>query len=177
MLYQAIILDCAMALLDLTAAFFSPAYVLSGVAVLLLATAVIVGFVARQKQIKPARPTAPSIKQQQTYVLDFPPSRQHTIASFPVAQKVARSAGPPSPEILRRQALPTTRAADLNKDNQYTPTGFSTQEIRALGRFPDYSILTGVPHPKPCGPEFDINKAIFRPFRPFRWGYHQTMCK
>ncbi|KAJ0425928.1 hypothetical protein BJY00DRAFT_324399 [Aspergillus carlsbadensis] len=30
------------------------------------------------------------------------------------------------------------------------------------------------PPPKPC-PEFDIKAASFRPYRPFRWTYHQTM--
>ncbi|KAH6952448.1 hypothetical protein BKA56DRAFT_443588, partial [Ilyonectria sp. MPI-CAGE-AT-0026] len=70
--------------------------------------------------------------------------------------------------------LSSTSKQDLNKDDQYTPTGFSTAEIRALGSFPDYSVLSGVPHPKPC-PDFDVKSAAFRPFRPFRWTYHQTM--
>lgn len=69
------------------------------------------------------------------------------------------------------------RAANhLTQDNFYTATGFSTQEIRALGRFPDYSVLSGVPNPQPVSPRWDINKAIFRPFRPFRWNYHQHMA-
>ncbi|KAL4915094.1 hypothetical protein BDW62DRAFT_219641 [Aspergillus aurantiobrunneus] len=56
-----------------------------------------------------------------------------------------------------------------------TPTGFSAADIDALGRFPDYSVLSGVPHPTPC-PEFDVTTACFRPYRPFRWAYHQTMA-
>jgi hypothetical protein len=42
--------------------------------------------------------------------------------------------------------------------------------------FTDYFALTGVPPPKPL-PDFDIDKALPRPYRPFRWKYHQTMCK
>lgn len=56
----------------------------------------------------------------------------------------------------------------------YTPTGFSTRDIRALGRFPDYAKLSGIRYPTPYV-DFDVTKARFRPFRPFRWNYHQTM--
>ncbi|XP_006458276.1 hypothetical protein AGABI2DRAFT_63838 [Agaricus bisporus var. bisporus H97] len=38
----------------------------------------------------------------------------------------------------------------------------------------DYFALTGVLPPKPL-PDFDIDKALPRPYRPFRWKYHQTM--
>lgn len=55
-----------------------------------------------------------------------------------------------------------------------TPTGFSEHDIKALGRFPDYAVLSGVPHPQPYN-NFNIHKAMFRPYRPFRWNYHQTM--
>lgn len=110
------------------------------------------------------------------WVLQFPPSRRHTLVDL----KLKGSAGPylvPTPDVLRRRALTSTKAPDWDADDLFTPTGFSTQDIRALGRFPDYSVLTGVRYPQPYGPQFDINKAIFRPFRPFRWNYHQTMGK
>lgn len=42
-------------------------------------------------------------------------------------------------------------------------------------RLPDYPKLTGVPNPQPL-PDFDITTAKPRPYRPFRWDYHQTMC-
>ncbi|KAJ6618327.1 hypothetical protein B0H10DRAFT_1258113 [Mycena sp. CBHHK59/15] len=38
----------------------------------------------------------------------------------------------------------------------------------------DYFVLTGVPRPTPL-PYFDIDSAKPRPYRPFRWEYHQTM--
>jgi len=61
-------------------------------------------------------------------------------------------------------------------DNALSPTGISIEEIKKLGNFPNYAALSGVPLPEPYK-EFDISKAIPRPYRPFRWSYHQTMCK
>jgi len=108
------------------------------------------------------------------YVLQFPPSRRHVLAGLSGFEKSLHNHEIPL-AILKSQALPTTKAADLSRDNQYTPTGFSTQEIRRIGRFPDYSLLSGVRPPAPCAATWDISKAVFRPYRPFRWGYHQHM--
>ena len=58
----------------------------------------------------------------------------------------------------------------------YTPMEISIGEVKALGDFPDYSKLSGVPLPE-AYKEFEIEKAIPRPYRPFRWAYHQTMCR
>ena len=57
----------------------------------------------------------------------------------------------------------------------YTPMEISMAEIQALGEFPDYSKLSGVPLPE-AYKEFEIEQALPRPYRPFRWAYHQTMC-
>ena len=65
------------------------------------------------------------------------------------------------------------RKADPDK---YVYTGYSIKEIRALGDFPNYSVLSEIPLPE-AYPEHDINKALPRPYRPFRWAYHQTMCE
>ena len=56
----------------------------------------------------------------------------------------------------------------------YTPMEISMAEIMALGDFPDYSKLSGVPLPQ-AYKEFKIETALPRPYRPFRWAYHQTM--
>ncbi len=56
----------------------------------------------------------------------------------------------------------------------YTPTGISLAEVKSLGDFPDYAKLSGVPLPE-AYKEFKIETAIPRPYRPFRWAYHQTM--
>ena len=60
-------------------------------------------------------------------------------------------------------------------DAKYTAGGFSIKEINALGPFPDYAELSDVPAPAPYT-AFDIETALPRPYRPFRWAYHQTMC-
>ena len=62
------------------------------------------------------------------------------------------------------------------QEERYTPTGLSVAEVKALGDFPDYAALSGVPLPRAYGEEFDVDKALARPYRPFRWAYHQTMC-
>lgn len=54
-------------------------------------------------------------------------------------------------------------------------TGFNVAGIKALGDFPDYEKLSGVSLPAPL-PDFNIDNALPRPYRPFRWSYHQTMC-
>lgn len=110
----------------------------------------------------------------------FPPSRRQAIFSTEAEHtRQVRSLlkGPsPSPTQLQSQQLPSTKSPEIDETVLYTPTGFSSEDLKALGTFPDYSALSGVPHPKPC-PSFDINTATFRPFRPFRFAYHQTMCR
>ncbi|KAF2225145.1 hypothetical protein BDZ85DRAFT_233593 [Elsinoe ampelina] len=63
---------------------------------------------------------------------------------------------------------------DEKYHSRLTPTGFSMFDIKALGDFPDYAKLSGVPLPTSY-PAFDIDRALPRPYRPFRWAYHQTM--
>jgi len=72
----------------------------------------------------------------------------------------------PSEEVWEFEKLP----------NGVTATGFTLDEIKRLGDFPDYSALSGIPLPAEYV-GFDINKAKARPFRPLRWAYHQTMCE
>jgi hypothetical protein len=59
-------------------------------------------------------------------------------------------------------------------ESRYVASGFSVKEVRALADFPDYEALSGVPLPAPYT-NFEIDKALPRPYRPFRWPYHQTM--
>lgn len=56
-----------------------------------------------------------------------------------------------------------------------TPTHVSIAKVKALGDFPDYAAISDVPLPEPYV-GFVIEKALPRPYRPFRWAYHQTMC-
>ncbi|KAE8146469.1 hypothetical protein BDV25DRAFT_162391 [Aspergillus avenaceus] len=76
-------------------------------------------------------------------------------------------------EVLQH-ILPMTTDYTTCRDEAYTPTGISIVEVQELGNFPDYAQLSGVPLPTEYS-QFDINKALPRPYRPFRWGYHQTM--
>lgn len=146
-------------------------------ALVLLLVGLVVRF-ARGKSVLPSTKSNSSkaAKDKYPWLLQFPPSRRHTLADL----NVKGSTGPyttPAPDVLSRRAIPSTSTPDWDKDDQFTPTGFSTQDLRALGRFPDYSVITGTRYPKPYGDHFDIKRAVFRPFRPFRWSYHQTMGK
>ncbi|KAJ8604952.1 hypothetical protein MRB53_041628 [Persea americana] len=55
-------------------------------------------------------------------------------------------------------------------DKVYTPA-----EKSALGPWPDYAALTSVPLPRPAE-TFEISKALPRPYRTFRYPYHQTLA-
>ncbi len=69
--------------------------------------------------------------------------------------------------------------ASPDESRLLSPTGFTLRQIRRLlGRaaLPDYAVLSGVPHPRPCAPAFVLDRSHFRPFRPFRWRYHQHMA-
>jgi hypothetical protein len=115
------------------------------------------------------------------FVTAFPPSRRCILPELADKAVDANSkistAVEPSVEFLVKNILPTTRSYCLDNDvPKYTPTGFSTAEIKAMGDFPAYDILSGVPLPEPYE-NFDSTTALPRPYRPFRWAYHQTMCK
>lgn len=125
----------------------------------------------------PPRSLSPSKKQAQgliepDYVDVFPPSRRHALQDvLPGSATAAEPAIDWSDRMVPLETAYTEAAEAL-----YTPCGFSIEEIKALGDFPDYSALSGVPLPRPY-PEFDVQKALPRPYRPFRWAYHQTMCR
>ncbi|KAH8701786.1 hypothetical protein BGW36DRAFT_290274 [Talaromyces proteolyticus] len=103
----------------------------------------------------------------------FPPSRREAMASLK-SGKPATALDRVSDEKIHKNILPMTENYETAKGSLYTPMGFSVDEIKAMGDFPDYTILSGVPLPKAYN-EFDIDKALPRPYRPFRWSYHQTM--
>lgn len=109
----------------------------------------------------------------------FPPSCRdclaHVAERFPPAQRERLRAGQVDPADFRKGLIPF--AADYREcgPSTYTPTEFSVDEIKALGDFPDYAELSGVPLPDAYR-QFQIETALPRPYRPFRWAYHQTMC-
>ena len=131
------------------------------------------------RSISPEKKTPDNIPPPVEYNKVFPPSQRETLS------KVAESYALPIKEQLqdgelddiefRKAILPFE--ADYRKcgPSAYTPMGFSLEEIKALGDFPDYAELSGVPLPTHYR-EFQIETAVARPYRPFRWAYHQTMC-
>ncbi|KAF2735961.1 hypothetical protein EJ04DRAFT_542759 [Polyplosphaeria fusca] len=131
----------------------------------------------------PPRSLSPGKKQLEIpttpdYSDSFPPSRRFTLADLhsklPSILGKSRDALAASPPESRTACLPLTMSYLDAKKPLFTPCEFSTDEIKALGDFPDYAALSGIPLPRPYH-EFDIKKARARPYRPFRWAYHQTM--
>ncbi|OQE39879.1 hypothetical protein PENCOP_c006G03022 [Penicillium coprophilum] len=112
------------------------------------------------------RPNSPS-----SYENVLPPQRRHTLADLDCDAAPERDV---HEDEVRRNILPMSADYTTSPDDKYTPMGFSVTEVKCLGDFPDYSTLSGVPLPIPY-PEFNIEKALPRPYRPFRWAYHQTM--
>ena len=113
---------------------------------------------------EPVKKAAPA-----DYTTVYPPSQRQSLPAGFSSEDVDLSVT--LRPLLRldedyRHANPTT----------YNFTGFSVDEIRRLGDFPDYATLSGVPLPEPLS-NFDVDAAMPRPYRPFRWAYHQTMCK
>jgi hypothetical protein len=107
----------------------------------------------------------------------FPPSRRIALAGIPgFAEKVGKSQEALVASVEKKECIPLTTELHNAKKTMCTPCEFTVEEIEALGDFPDYAILSGIPLPTPYH-DFDIKKAIPRPYRPFRWAYHQTMCK
>jgi len=110
----------------------------------------------------------------------FPPSRREALGNLPPdamrgSGKTVKELSLLFPEYAK--VAPSEEVWDLDKlADSVTATGFSLDEIRRLGDFPDYSALSGIPLPE-AYVGFDITKAKARPFRPMRWAYHQTMCK
>ncbi|KAI4109097.1 MAG: hypothetical protein LQ339_001902 [Xanthoria mediterranea] len=105
----------------------------------------------------------------------FPPWRRQSLT---IARKdKCLDAVSEIPEFLVRERLiPFTADYRTCKApaTTYTPMGISLSEVASLGDFTDYAELSGVPLPEPYR-EFRIELALPRPYRPLRWGYHQTM--
>ena len=110
----------------------------------------------------------------------FPPNRQAALSivaeKLPSEQRKQIMSYETEESKWAKRLIPLTTDYRSCDDNMYTPTGISIGQVKALGNFPDYEELSGVPLPKPYS-EFEITKAIPRPYRPFRWAYHQTMCE
>ncbi|KAF1962017.1 hypothetical protein CC80DRAFT_401576 [Byssothecium circinans] len=110
------------------------------------------------------------------YSAIYPPSRRFVLAETPgLSSKLRKTKAQIIATPEKKESLPITTELNDVKKTMYTPCEFSVEEISTLGDFPDYAALSGVPLPQPYH-GFDINKAKPRPYRPFRWAYHQTMA-
>ena len=133
------------------------------------------------RSLSPAKqgPSAKAPVEGQEYRDTFPPCRRSALADITDKKfKVNGKSGKALSELPHLTSKPISDVEDnfAQNDNLFTPAGFTIGEVKALGDFPDYAALSGVPLPAPY-PEFNIDTAKPRPFRPFRWAYHQTMCK
>ncbi|KAL7622489.1 hypothetical protein AAE478_007996 [Parahypoxylon ruwenzoriense] len=182
-----------------TAIWLASAFILSLLPLLLLSKpqqALVLQRLGIKRQRASSRPSTPSLEKQPSS------SSSSSSSSKPLASSSSdlHSTLPPSQRDVLRSLLPTFTPAqrkatgDLSFDEaacarallaleedyrtadaeKYCYSGFKVREIRALGDFPDYAALSGVPLPQPYK-EFDIDRALPRPYRPFRWAYHQTM--
>ena len=109
----------------------------------------------------------------------LPPSTREGLPlaakSLPETQRIKLKGQEVNQAEFTKNIIPFTANYKKCGPSTYTPMKISLEEVEALGDFPDYASLSGVPLPEPYM-EFDITKAVARPYRPFRWAYHQTMC-
>lgn len=126
-----------------------------------------------RQSISPDTKQPTSIPPTTGYEHILPPQRRGALSLLPNLSIPRREV--PETQVLQT-LLPMASNYENSKEDFHTPTGFSMDEIHALGDFPDYAALSGVPLPGPYL-EHDIQTARPRPYRPFRWSYHQTMCE
>jgi hypothetical protein len=109
----------------------------------------------------------------------FPPSGREALVRVARKSPEAQRSKPMARDIdqaeFQSRLVPFTVDFVSCGPSTYMPTRLSTDEIQALGDFPDYAELSGVPLPE-AYKGFRIDKAVPRPYRPLRWAYHQTMC-
>jgi hypothetical protein len=124
------------------------------------------------RSFSPVQKEAKSATSPSTYNHALPPPRREAMLQLKGAAVRWREV---EEAEMQENMLPMTADYRTSPGKLYTPTGFSVDDIKKLGDFPDYATLSGVPLPS-AYPEHDIDKAMPRPYRPFRWAYHQTMC-
>ncbi len=131
------------------------------------------------RSLSPVRKLPNNVPPAIDYKDTFPPSGREALVkvagSLPLHRQLKVGRVQINEDEFRKSLIPLTAHYETCGSSAYTPTGFSIGEVKALGDFPDYAELSGVPLPEPYH-ECDFEKALPRPYRPFRWSYHQTMC-
>ena len=129
------------------------------------------------RSVSPEKNGPPPTQQEKDEI--FPPHRREALADLAAdAMKGPGKSAKELSELPPNYSKLTPDKDACNTDDlldHTTATAFTVEEIRRLGDFPDYATLSGIPLPSPYK-EFNINTAMPRPYRPYRWPYHQTMC-
>jgi hypothetical protein len=124
------------------------------------------------RSLSPVKQRSQSLSEND-YSATLPPSRRSSLVGLDLGIPSGRYGAVSN--LTPNRMIPIDRSYLEVADDFYTPCGFSIAEVKALGDFPDYAALSGMPLPEPYH-DFNIEKALPRPYRPFRWAYHQTMC-
>jgi hypothetical protein len=125
------------------------------------------------RSLSPVKQRSQSLSEND-YSTTLPPSRRPSLVDLDLGMTFGQQGAASHLHTPNRMLPINSSYLDVNND-LYTPCGFSIAEVKALGNFPDYAALSGVSLPEPYH-DFNIEKALPRPYRPFRWAYHQTMC-
>ena len=145
----------------------------------------LVGFVAlhsscRRSPARSARSPTPDEKPtpngtSPAYSDVYPPSARDGLLRLVAAGKTEHTFHATiDPAEFKKNLIPWDADWRACSDESFFPSGIRLGEVRKLGEFPDYAMLSGVPAPE-AYKGFVLEKAVHRPYRPFRWGYHQTM--
>ncbi len=128
------------------------------------------------RSLSPEKQPSNSSTKSSEYVETFPPSQRDVLQSLSLSESQREALGDLSfdQKTFAKNILGWEEDYRTCDESKYIASGFSIREIKALGDFPDYPEISGVPPPEPYE-GFDLNKAMPRPYRPFRWPYHQTM--
>ena len=128
------------------------------------------------RSLSPEKDPSNALPKSSEYVQTFPPSQRDVLQTLDLTDQQREALG----DLTFDEKTFSSNIIGWEDDyrtcdeSKYIASGFSVKEVRALGDFPDYSELSGVPLPEPYE-NFELDKAIARPYRPFRWPYHQTM--
>lgn len=128
------------------------------------------------RSLSPEKQPSNSSTNSSEYVEIFPPSQRDVLRTLSLSDSQREALGDLNfdEKTFAKNILGWEEDYRTCNESKYIASGFSVKEIKALGDFPDYAELSGFPPPEPYD-GFDLEKAIPRPYRPFRWQYHQTM--
>ena len=128
------------------------------------------------RSISPEKEPSNATLKASEYVNIFPPSQREVLKTLPLPESQREALGDLNfdEKAFPKNIIGWEEDFRTCNESKYIASGFSVKEVKALGDFPDYAELSDVPLPE-AYIEFELDKALPRPYRPFRWPYHQTM--